>query len=170
MAPLFLTGLGSLSRSEKGVSGRRDGVRLWAPHTHPGRSTRAGGCRVGTSASSCHTEERAKALSAWHLSPSRAPPHPLCIHHPSFLLRGPLALSCQSAPQVPKRGPLRPSRRLQLTAANISPALAQHASRVPGRPQLMLHPSPRTGTSDAKAQGQVPAQGHSRMGPVGICT
>lgn len=69
MAVVALTALASLSGSGRVSGGSRDGQPHWEggrgvvvgrPSTHSGRSTHAGGCKAGISASSCRTEERSR--------------------------------------------------------------------------------------------------------------
>ena len=69
VAVVALTALMSLSGSGRVSGGSGDGWPHWGgkevgvvghPGTHSGRSTHAGGCKAGISASSCRTEERSR--------------------------------------------------------------------------------------------------------------
>lgn len=69
MVVVALIGLVSLSGSGRVAGGSGEGRPYWEgswgvvvgrPGTHSGRSTHAGGCKAGISASSCRTEERSR--------------------------------------------------------------------------------------------------------------
>lgn len=120
VAPPSLTDLVSLSRSERVSGGGGIGplwgekgprMWLWGPSTHSGRSIHAGGCKEGTSASSCRTEERAEPMSTRPPSDTRPPcPQPRALQPRPFLLLGGLCPSPVNLhPGPAKAGPLWPS-------------------------------------------------------------
>ena len=160
VAVVALTALVSLSGSGRVSGGSGDGRphrggkevgAVGRPGTHSGRSTHAGGCKAGISASSCRTEERSRDCEP----PAPLGPPPPCSPPPALqsLFLPPREAFCPSAPWAP------------LGSRLLRPTLPQPSlgAPIPSRPLSSGAPL-RAGASKAEARSQVTAHGHTRSG------